>query len=402
METEDVNIPAIINGVEARGNSSGIAASKPHPHSNDAAAGRNISNADNGEGKMFFTTSDLIERMNSAVKDANVDVPKADSESGGFELQRKMPDGSYRRAEKSETAAADFQAKMKQASEMIANLNPQQKIEWAKYQRKEGNALFEKGDYTEAMDVYLTCLVAMDQSPASSAVDKTTSTTSACVSEEHFNMQIEKDIKLPVLLNLALSALKLGMLSKAEEFCNFAMEMESGRQSVKAHFRRGKVRSSLGHYVAAELDLDKALELNANVIPCADDSCNLAEMENEKSVILREKQKLSRLINQADRNQKRTRKAMGKLFRGKDGVLRLYPEKRSIQSLDGSTEKEGPNQTSPVQSVDHGSVYDYQPTCFQWYIQMIGRCAQKLLDIIGEEEEGPDMVNALMQDKKNA
>jgi len=180
METEDVNIPAIINGVEARGNSSGIAASEPHPHSNDAAAGRNISNADNGEGKMFFTTSDLIERMNSAVKDANVDVPKADSESRGFELQRKMPDGSYRRAEKSETAAADFQAKMKQASEMIANLNPQQKIEWAKYQRKEGNALFEKGDYTEAMDVYLTCLVAMDQSPASSAVDKTTSTTSAC------------------------------------------------------------------------------------------------------------------------------------------------------------------------------------------------------------------------------
>ena len=43
-------------------------------------------------------------------------------------------------------------------------LPPQQKLQWAKHQRMEGNKLFATGEYKEAMDVYLTCLVAMDQS----------------------------------------------------------------------------------------------------------------------------------------------------------------------------------------------------------------------------------------------
>mmetsp|Transcript_30177 Transcript_30177/g.63942 ORF Transcript_30177/g.63942 Transcript_30177/m.63942 type:complete len:382 (-) Transcript_30177:142-1287(-) len=368
---------------------SGAAASEPN------AAG--TSNAADGDGKMFFTTSDLIERMNSAIKDANVDMPKAASESGGFELQRKMPDGSYRRAEKNEMAAADFQAKMKQASEMIAGLEPQQKIEWAKHQRQEGNALFAKGDFKEAMDVYLTCLVAMDQSPTSA--DKKTSATSDDT-DELLNMQIEKEIKLPVLLNLALSALKLGILSKAEEFCNFAMEMESGRQSVKAHFRRGRVRMLMGHYVSAELDLDNALELNTKVMSNADD-CDLTEEENERAVILREKQKLSRLFQQADENRKHTKKAMEKLFKSEPAASNqeatgLYPEKKGPKLI-------------PTVQIDHDAVDEYQPTCFQWYMRMIGRCAQKLLDIIGEEEDqGPvdvsvdqDLLNKLMEGKKD-
>ena len=65
--------------------------------------------------KMFFTTSDLIKRMNSAMTSA--DPNENDSDRPGFELQRKMPDGSYRRAEESEVAAADFQAKLKQVSD---------------------------------------------------------------------------------------------------------------------------------------------------------------------------------------------------------------------------------------------------------------------------------------------
>jgi hypothetical protein len=64
---------------------------------------------------MFFTTTDLLNRMNSAIKSAAIEGSgPSSSEVGGFELQRKMPDGSYRRAEKSELKAADFQAKMKQ------------------------------------------------------------------------------------------------------------------------------------------------------------------------------------------------------------------------------------------------------------------------------------------------
>ena len=69
--------------------------------------------------KMFFTTSDLIEKMNSAMNGFNKNDGMAkddDQFAPRFELQRKMPDGSYRRAEESELAAADFQVKLKQAS----------------------------------------------------------------------------------------------------------------------------------------------------------------------------------------------------------------------------------------------------------------------------------------------
>jgi len=357
------------------GSTSGSAAASEQEGGNDA------------EKKMFFTTSDLITRMNSAMKDGNVHAASPSSDPGGFELQTKMPDGSYRRAEESEMAAADFQAKMKQASEMIKSLNPEQKIEWAKHQRQEGNDLFAKGDYKEAMDVYLTCLVAMDKSSSAVATNTKNPSIINDDSNELLSMQIETEIKLPVLLNLALSAMKMGMLSKSEKFCNFAMEMESGRQSVKAHFRRARVRMLMGQYVSAELDLDMALELNAKVLS-DDEADRLKETENERVVILREKQKLNRLVGQAEKNRQQQKKAMERLFKSgknEDEKQQAALSTRGISSL--YPEKKGPVQVALQQNGHTCVLEDGQLTCFQWYMRMIGRCAQKLLDIIGEEEE---------------
>ena len=336
--------------------------------------GKNAGEDADASPRMFFTTSDRVERMNAAMADA--DVPSQDG--GGFELQRKLPDGSYRRAEESEMAAADFQAKMKQASEMIKGLDSLRKIEWATHQRKEGNALFARGEYKEAMDVYLTCLVAMDGQHSDASTDD----------------QIDAEIKLPVLLNLALSSLKLGMPSKAEQFCNYALETEAGQRSVKAHFRRGRVRMLMGHYVSAELDLDKALDLSAERA----DADGSDEVESERKAILREKQKLTRQINQAEKNQRQQKKAMEKLFQSEganDRVIQtsLYPEKKELPT----------RQEDPLE--EH-----LELSCVQWYIRMIGRCAEKLLNIIGHEDEGDvqdipvdrDLLNSLMNQKKNA
>ena len=386
-----------------------------------AASGAGGSSEERGGDKMFFTTSDLINRMNTAIQ---AESTPNDAVEGGFELQRKMPDGSYRRADESELSAVDFQAKMKQASEMIATLTPQQKIDWAKYQRQQGNSLFGKGDYKEAMDVYLTCLVAIDQGTISSSSDAKNDEEEEDTAEAEpkedgmlLEMQIEQEIKLPVLLNLALSSMKLGMLSKAERFCNFAMEIESGRKSIKAHYRRGKIRSLMGHYVSAELDLDRALELNAIATSEVGntDEDTMKELESEKTVILREKQKLSRLINQAEKNRRQQKRAMEKLFRseGSDGkqkqsadetiseVSSLYPEKKDLE------------QTHQAKQTDNDPPGDEdQPSFVQWYMQMVGRCAQKLLDIIGDGEEDygrpvdvpvdQDLVNKLMEGKKHA
>mmetsp|Transcript_30115 Transcript_30115/g.54572 ORF Transcript_30115/g.54572 Transcript_30115/m.54572 type:complete len:395 (+) Transcript_30115:256-1440(+) len=390
------------------GSTSGTAATNP----NASADGIANSNTDK---KMFFTTSDLVNRMNAAIKDANTDnndMPPAASDSGGFELQRKMPDGSYRRAEESEREAADFQAKMKQAGEMIAGLDPPQRIEWAKHQRQEGNVLFAKGDYKEAMDVYLTSLVAMDQTPASS--DKNISAMNNGGESDNdllLKVQIEKEIKLPVLLNLALSALKMGMLSKAEKFCNFAMEMDAGRQSVKSHFRRGGVRMLMGHYALAELDLDKALELlNTKMMLLDDDDCPIwNDAENERAVIVREKQKLSRLVNQADKNRRLQKKAMEKLFQSDENKDPMLKAGNMEEALSLYPEMKGPKQIPMLQNNDHYALEEYQLSWFGWYMRMVGRCAQKLLDIIGDGEEDEavdvqvdqDLLNKLMEEKKD-
>jgi hypothetical protein len=380
--------------------------------------------------KMFFTTSDLIERMNSAIRDANDDNPIPSSKSvrdsdgsggntGGFELQMKLPDGSYRRAEQKEIAAADFQTKMKQASERIVGFNSQQKMEWAKFQRLEGNILFARGEYADAMDVYLTCLVAMDQPCTTTSTDHN-STIDLDNNEDSsksrlLQVQMDTEIKLPVLLNLTLCSLKLGMPSKAEKFCNFAMDTELGKQSPKASFFRGRARMLMGKYSAAESDLNNALNLIRGKKGLSDKSTNnqsLLEGEDKEAVILREKIKLQKLVHHAQKNRNQQRKAMEKVFKPEEtGVVlsqtapSLYPEKpcppkiASVLDCNGNAGNNNMNYEA-----------DSRPTYVQWYLRMMGRCAQKILDIIGNDEEDEeldvpvdqDLLNRLMNCKKIA
>ena len=70
----------------------------------------------------FFTTSDLLKTINGILKEhspeeiASDDGKRKDesTKSGGFELQRRLPDGSTRKADESDIAIADFQSKIKQ------------------------------------------------------------------------------------------------------------------------------------------------------------------------------------------------------------------------------------------------------------------------------------------------
>ncbi|KAL7486280.1 hypothetical protein ACHAW6_011873 [Cyclotella cf. meneghiniana] len=383
--------------------------------------------------KMFFTASDLLQRINSSIKDdafPNDALSSSSSSSsvGGFELQRKMPDGSYRRADEKELAAADFHAKMKQAAEMTSNLTRQQKMEWAAAQRKQGNVLFGNGDYKEAMDIYLTCLVAMDvsKSPSTNTEmklnDDEISDGEGITSSASFKSKSEVEIQLPVLLNLALCALKMGMLSKAEQFCNYALEMEAGLRSPKAYFRRGKVRMLMGNYADAELDLDKALDLIEQ--SCVDDAGSDDDSTNgllkdDAQVILREKQKLHRLVQKAEKNRKIQKKAMERLFNSAEHDDDA--KTKSVKSTIGKSlkemslgecsslypeEKTGRRKFSTLRddpTWDHSSFINVPSNeaaeasqCISnhvaWYLRMIGRCAQRLLDLIGHDNEGRDRI----------
>ena len=164
-----------------------------------------------------------------------------------------------------------------------------------------------------------------------------------------------------------------GYAIQRREIFNYAIDLESGKTSVKAYFRRGKIRMLMGNYISAELDLDKALDLHNGKF--ADTSIdNFDVNDNEKKVILREKQKLLRLVKEAEKNKRRQKKAMKNALRG--GAI-LYPEKKE------------PMITTNLQNDQTNMDVDEELdlTCFEWYIRMIGRGAQKMLDMLGNEEE---------------
>ncbi|GMH94304.1 hypothetical protein TL16_g12869 [Triparma laevis f. inornata] len=176
----------------------------------------------------------MLETMNSTMSTVG----------GSVELKRKLDDGTLIDAKEGEKKAADLQAKMRQSAEEVLGLNFEEKVIWAGLRRAAGNQLFQSSKYQEAMDIYMTALVAISNDPAN-------------VSSSDSN------IALPVLLNLSMCALNLGNASKAVAFCNHAISLESGvgKRSHKVYFRRGKGRLMTGDYKAAKEDFKKSLKM---------------------------------------------------------------------------------------------------------------------------------------------
>ena len=381
---------------------------------------------ENGGGKLFFTSSDLIARINQSVAEVSGDgigEAAAPTTAGGFELRRQMPDGSTRRADEADTAVADLQSKIKQTAAVLSALSAEEKMEWARQQRVEGNKLFSREEYTEAMDVYITCLVAMDKLKQGSA-DKEGDSDGAS-SDGVFSEDIEREIQLPVLLNLALCALKLGTLRKAESFCNFALQTSLGADCPKAYFRRGRARMLMGSYDDARSDLQRAVDLlqNENADKGGDSNTNdNTAREAELKAVRKELQKLERLEFAARKHEKVQKKNMKRLWdTGKSNAVEangttpdqsisssavdissVKAEKSEGQSNASAENKKGlysdvqeRRQFSTLRAKkrievsveeEDDDVDVVSPSFFQWYLSLFERCLRKTLHILGDEE----------------
>jgi tetratricopeptide (TPR) repeat protein len=275
------------------------------------------------------------------------------------------------------------------------------------------------------MDVYITCMVAMDKLKSRSG-NECGSTRRDSNDESKvaaFSEDIVRDIQLPVLLNLALCALKLGMLRKAESFCNFALQTELGKSSSKAYFRRGRARMLMGSYVAARNDLEMALELLTSSDSGTTDSEGV-----EKKAVRKELQKLVRLEIQAKKHEVRQKKAMKRVWSSsrdtKDGIggvdsemnqeKRRVSESAAITESDASSdyidEKKALNGQSRSQNTglysdrreqrpfsslrantkkeksDEDDVLHDEQSYVQWYLSLFERCLRKTLRVLGDEE----------------
>lgn len=153
----------------------------------------------------FITTSDVLKQLNRQLSDLST-LDGAGSvyqeQKPRFELQKRLPDGSTIPATKDEIAAADFKTKLEQSAKFVSQLESSvDRQYWVEQQRLRGNDVFRQGDYKDAMDIYLTCLVVKENTP-----------------------DFVRDTFLPVLNNLAQCTLQLGMHTKTILFCEMALE----------------------------------------------------------------------------------------------------------------------------------------------------------------------------------
>lgn len=336
--------------------------------------------------KLFFTTSDLMNTMNkyfadSASSDSILETPKV-------ELQRRLPDGSTRRADDKDLAAADMESKLKQAALEVEDLPVEKKMQWAERQRQEGNVLYQQEDYLAALDCYLTCLVVK---PSSDGI-KTEE------GKVHSTLFLST-IFLPVMNNLAQCTLQLTRYSKTEQFCTMGLneiekegitfqEKDATRTLVaKLHFKRGKARRLTGDYKKAREDLCNA----KNILLSSEEASSSPEVR----AVERELRLVERGQHEAKRNKKRQERAIKQVLGSKNDAVakspsatvdsgnELYPQARQRRHY--STLRARKSEDTDDKEPEKVEKLSY----WQWYWAIVGRVAGKLLKLLGDDEK-PD------------
>lgn len=318
--------------------------------------------------KLFVTTSDVMNHMNSVLK--KMEGPD-DVLAPRFELQKRLPNGNTIKADERDTAVADMESKFKQAATEVQDLTDQQKFEWAQLQRQAGNELYQQKDYKEAIDVYLTCLV---------------------VKSETTNSQFLERVFLPVMNNLAACTLHLSHFNKTVTFCTMALE-ESGLPNrpdliAKLYFRRGKARRLTGEYASAEQDLEKAKVLLLEGAEAQQPTAEYRAVEKELHLV-------NRSVEEAEKIELKQKAAMRRLFdnpsheepdvettpmysahRNPNSALYSDRRKRAYSTLRAKKDSGDDEETTGRRRLSY----------LEYYLAVVGSIAERLLVLLGDEE----------------
>jgi len=323
-----------------------------------------------GVRQKYYTASDMMSTMSTAMQEFS---NEGSENSPQVELHKRMPDGSSIPVGKQAMKATDAQMMLKQTADQLAGLSPEEKLAWAKKQRLEGNQLFTEQKYQEAMDIYLTCLVAIDfKSENTSLSDAGNDAVNQHPKERRELM--EREVQLPVLLNLAACALKLSQYKKGEQFCNIALaDLSLSKENAKVWYRRGKARMHTGQYEKAADDFKTALKL--------------VDTDAEKNAIQKDVRKLATLRKAAKENQRKYEMAMRSVFQGSNEANRLYTDeaKPAYSTLAVSSDCTGSKvevqvpQLANLRDQEHVAVVE-EIGIISWVKEMTGQCFRRLLE----------------------
>jgi tetratricopeptide (TPR) repeat protein len=236
-------------------------------------------------------------------------------------------------------------------------------LKWTETHRTIGNHLFSQGKYLEAMDVYMTCLVGLDQrTQTQEGATENIVVDHQCILEETKTQTVNQDgesslldekIKLPILLNLSACMLKLGMFRKTEKIINLCLEtVPCSSTNPKVFYRRGRARAFMGLYNDARSDYNQALGL---LSPSSFDK----DPSDEIQTIHRAIRKLDQLIENARQNHVKQKKAMRRLLGGQSTQI--------VQPLDSYDIALVDNHGSPEESYVKAPLYKESSTKTRTY-----------------------------------
>ena len=135
----------------------------------------------------------------------------------------------------------------KQAEQEVVGMGTLQRLKHMQLFREQGNFLFRKKKYEEALGLYEKSLIYFEY----------------CFDGTDDECQQADDLRLKCLLNSAACFLHLKMFSRCVDYCSEALEIDD--QNAKAWFRRAQAHRLKGNFCMAEKDLSKVIEVNGGI-----------------------------------------------------------------------------------------------------------------------------------------
>ncbi len=346
-----------------------------------------------------MTTTDILQSINRTLQERN-------EGSSYFELQRRLPDGSTRKASPAEQAAADCQTRLQQATQWLASLPTRaEQYEWAEVQRCYGNQLYQEQQYENAINVYLTCLPVVGLNHRMnhhSDIFESEEQNSQKGNHEHEDDEEDHQQRLllycKIMNNLAQSALQLQWYRKAETFCTMALDYYSETQQHVAHpeqiaklyFRRGKARKCRDEYKLAKMDYERAFELVSNKL--------------ERNVIQTELRNVQEKAKQAKQNQQQQKVSLRQVMMTKHSNESDSPNKEgglfntpSVPLRKAYSTLRAPRRAHETVVRREQQQYEdqhekeenllLQLSFWEYYLAMAGRVAQYLLHLLGDDDD---------------
>ncbi|EPT25199.1 tetratricopeptide repeat-containing protein [Toxoplasma gondii ME49] len=153
--------------------------------------------------------------------------------------------------------------RQQQIAESLRSKTWNEKLQWGLDTKNLGNSLYQQKKFTEAINAYQDCLLALD---LGSTADQ--------------QEAAQRQLQIPAVLNLAACMLATKKYHRCKALCNVVLDLEP--QSLKAIFRRALANFHLGELEEATQDLQRAYAMCGGRRPCETDEEFSATQQNLK------------------------------------------------------------------------------------------------------------------------